>query len=177
MKGQVKAEFEARLEKMDSPLWQYHLPVPDEVAQPLVQGTDRRVVCGLNGAVEFQCGLMPKGDGTFFILLNKKVRDQLKLAEGQSVAVSLQPDNSKYGLPMPEELEELLLQDADGDRLFHALTPGKQRNLLYIAGQVKSPEKRLARAMAIVEHLKKNDGQIQFKELNQDIREASKRGL
>ncbi len=115
---------------------------------------------------------MPKGDGGFFININKKIRDKLKLKVGMQVQASLRKDESKYGLPMPEELDELLKQDVEGDRLFHALTPGKQRNLLYIVGNAKKSDTRITRAIIVVEHLKANDGKIDFKMLNQALKEG-----
>ena len=86
--------------------------------------------------------------------------------------VGLRKDESEYGLPMPEELDELLKQDETGNRLFHALTPGKLRTLLYIAGQPKTSDVRLRRAIAIVEHLKSNDGKINYRQLNEEMKEA-----
>jgi uncharacterized protein YdeI (YjbR/CyaY-like superfamily) len=86
------------------------------------------------------------------------------------VSVLLKKDESEYGLPMPEELQELLLQDEEGDRLFHALTIGKQRTLLYIVGSVKDTGKRISRALAIVNHLKATGGKIDYKKLNEAIR-------
>ncbi|MBK8504974.1 MAG: hypothetical protein IPL46_23810 [Saprospiraceae bacterium] len=38
---------------------------------------------------------------------------------------------------MPEELGELLQMDDKANDLFHALTAGKQRNLLFIVGKPK----------------------------------------
>ncbi len=70
-----------------------------------------------------------------------------------------------------EELAELLAQDEEGNRFFHALTPGKLRTLLYIVGQPKNSDIRLHRALAIVEHLKMNQGKIDYKTLNISIRE------
>lgn len=64
---------------------------------------------------------------------------------------------------MPEELEELLHQDEEGNRLFHALTPGKQRTLLYYIGSPKTADTRIYRAVAVVEHLKTYNGKIHFK--------------
>ncbi|MEZ4892245.1 MAG: YdeI/OmpD-associated family protein [Saprospiraceae bacterium] len=86
--------------------------------------------------------------------------------------VSLKKDTSEYGLPMPEEMAEVLAQDDEGDKLFHALTPGKIRTLLYIAGNVKSSEKRISRSIAIVEHLKETKGKIDFKMLNIKLKES-----
>lgn len=115
---------------------------------------------------------MPKGDGGFFININKKIRDSLQLKIGMQVQATLRKDDSKYGLPMPEELDELFKMDEEGNRLFHALTPGKQRTLLYIVGFPKTSDKRITRAIAVVEHLKANNGKIDFKMLNVALREG-----
>lgn len=165
--------FTTVLDKFDSNLWGHHILVPEEIASPFItDDKDRRVVCTLNDQIEFQCALMPRGDGGFFININKKIRDKLKLKVGMQVQASLRKDESKYGLPMPEELDELLKQDVEGDRLFHALTPGKQRNLLYIVGNAKKSDTRITRAIIVIEHLKANDGKIDFKMLNQALKEG-----
>ncbi len=169
--------FTAELENFNTALWGFHIVVPAPHATPFLDGKDRRVVCTLNGSLEFQCALMPKGDGHFFININKKNRDKLKLQLGSQVEVSLRKDESEYGLPMPEELAEMLAQDDEGNQLFHALTPGKQRNLLYIAGQPKTSDTRLKRAVVLVEHLKANKGKIDFKQLNLDLKEANRSGF
>ncbi|MFN7118118.1 MAG: YdeI/OmpD-associated family protein [Saprospiraceae bacterium] len=165
--------FTTILDKFDSNLWGHHINVPDVIAQPFITAEgERRVVCTLNDTVSFQCALMPKGEGGYFININKKIRDSLKLKVGMSVQASLRKDESQYGLPMPEEFAELLQQDETGNRLFHALTPGKQRTLLYIIGSPKRSETRINRAIVIVEHLKVNNGKIDYKMLNQAMREG-----
>ena len=169
-------EFTTHLEKFNSPLWGFHIKVPEAIAQSFIAEGSKRVVCTLNGSVDFQCALMPSGDGTFFININKQLRDKLGLETGSPLTVSLRKDESKYGLPMPEELEELLKMDDEGNRLFHALTPGKQRNLLYIAGQPKTADKRIAKAITVVGHLKANGGKIDFKLLNEDLKESNRMG-
>lgn len=162
--------FTATLEKFDSNLWGHHITVPDAVAQVFLAQDAKRVVCTLNDNEQFQCALMPKGEGRYFININKKLRDKLGLKVGSPVRAALRKDDSEYGLPMPEELAELLQQDVEGDRIFHALTPGKQRTLLYIVGSVKSSDLRLTRAVAVVEHLKKNDGKINFRVLYANLK-------
>ncbi len=169
--------FTTPLENFNTALWTFHIVVLEQYAKPFLDGNDRRVVCTLNGSLEFQCALMPKGDGHFFININKKIRDKLKLQLGSMVEVSLRKDESEYGLPMPEEFGETLAQDEEGNRYFQALTPGKQRNLLYIAGQPKTSDTRLKRAIVLVEHLKANKGKIDFKQLNLDMKEANRSGF
>ena len=163
-------EFLTELQKFDSELWYYFIDVPRQVAEHFINSSGTRVVCTLNESVQFQCALMPKGEGEHFINVNKEHRGKLGLHEGDVVAVALAADTSEYGLPMPDELRTLMDEDPAGDRLFHALTPGKQRNLLYIAGKVKSSQKRSERAYVILEHLKIHGGVIDFKALNEEMK-------
>jgi hypothetical protein len=173
MRAEDSFDFTSTLEESTNKLWGSHFAVPDLVSKALISGDDRRVVCTLNEKMEYQCALIPRGDGSFLIMVNKKTRDKLVLKPGQQVRVSLRKDESEYGLPMPEELEELLKQDEDGRRLFHALTPGKLRTLLYIVGQPKNSDVRLHRALVIVEHLKKNEGKINYRQLNEEMRDKT----
>lgn len=83
-----------------------------------------------------------------------------------AVRVKLRKDESEFGLPMPEEFREVLQQDAAGRKFFDALTRGKQRTLLYLVNTAKSPEKRIARALTIVTHLKNNKGIINYRQLS-----------
>jgi hypothetical protein len=163
-------QFSSRIEESGNNLWGFHFQVPELIAKSLIQGDDRRVVCLLESKIEYQCAMIPKGDGSFIIMVNKKTRDKLGLKPGSPVQVQLHKDESQYGLPIPEELEEVLRQDETGNRIFHALTPGKIRTLLYIAGQPKTSDTRLRRALAIVEHLKNNAGKINYRQLNEEMR-------
>ena len=162
--------FEAVLEKLADEFGWHYVAVSRQVSETFgFTGNARRVVCTLNGTVEYQCALMPK-DGNFFILVNKKHRDQLGIIVGDTVNVELVRDESKYGLPMPDELREVLDQDPEGDRLFHALTAGKQRTMLYYIGKWKDIDRRIHYALTIVEHLKRNDGKIDSKELGEELK-------
>ena len=163
-------EFKAIIENFNTKLWSYHLKVPHLVAKHFLEQGVKRVVCTLNKTVELQCAIMSAGDGVYFILINKKIRDQLKLKEGSKVEVHLTKDESEFGLPFPVELEEVLAQDKAGKEYFDKLTPGKQRNIIHAAGQVKNPDLRIQRAMVLIEHLKKNKGKIDFKQLTAELR-------
>ena len=163
-------EFNSKVENFNTKLWTYHFKVPHAIAKHFLDQGDKRVVCNLNDALEFQCAIMSAGDGVYFILLNKKIRDQLKLKEGSKVKVSLEKDTSEFGLPFPEELQAVLDEDKEGNRLFHALTPGKQRNIIYAAGQVKNSDGRIKRSLAMIDHLKRNGGKIDFRKLHEELK-------
>ena len=166
--------FAAILERSTNRLWGGHVSVPGRIARLLAGKQDRRVVCTLNGAAEYQCALLPHGGGTFVISVNKKLREGLGLAFGGEVEVELRRDESRYGHPMPAELSELFRQESESKTLFHALTNGRQRTLLYIINSAKDPDKRIARALAIVRHIKKNNGTIDFKELGTALKETGR---
>ena len=157
--------FHAVLEKSDNRLWGAHVVVPRALMKQFPDVDARRVICTLNGTERYQTAILPYDGDAWVIRVNKTLMRKLKLAIGTDVHIELQADTSEYGLPMPEELEALLEQDPEGSELFHALTRGKQRTLLYIAGGVKDSAKRIDRAVVILRHLKSNGGKIDFRKL------------
>lgn len=167
----MKFHFSSRLEAAQSKLFNWQLRVPAEVtAAFLASPTKRRVVCVLNGQDPHQCALTPIGDGVYVIKVNQGRIKKLDLAEGQTVALDLFPDDSKYGLPMPEDFAAVLAEDEEGNRLLHALPAGKIRTLLYIVGQGNTSDNRLWRAVQILEHLKLRAGKLDYRELHHDLR-------
>jgi hypothetical protein len=162
-------QFTGTLEKSENKLWGSHVRVPASIAKAFIRGTSRRVIRTLNGSPEHQCGLLPFGKGTFVLSVNKKWRDDLDLDFGSKVSVTLRMDESRYGLPMPDELQELLRQDREANRLFHSLGAGAIRTLLYIIGSAKDPGKRASRASIVVRHLKNNGGKINYRLLTKAL--------
>jgi len=167
--------FTATLEKSGNKLWGSHLRVPASIAQAVMKGKSRRVIRQLNGSDEHQGALLHFGQGTFVLSVNKKWRDTLSLDFGMKVTVSLRSDESRYGLPMPDELQELLRQDKEGNRLFHSLTAGKLRTLLYIIGSAKNAAVRASRASIVVRHLKTNVGKVNYRLLNKALQQQGLR--
>ncbi len=165
-------ELTAKVENFNTKLWTYHVKVPGPIAKHFLDQGDKRVVCKLNDSIEVQCAIMPGGEGVYFINLNKKIRDQLSLKEGSKVSVHLEKDNSEFGLPFPAELEEVLAQDKAGKDYFFKLTPGRQRNIIYGVSQVKNSDLRIHRAMVMINHLKKNKGKINFRQLNAELKSS-----
>ncbi|MGB3181113.1 MAG: YdeI/OmpD-associated family protein [Cyclobacteriaceae bacterium] len=157
----------------DNPVYGHHLPVPPEALNDLADLKDNRVLCTINGKETLHAALIPDGKGAFYILINKDVRNKLGLSQGQEVSISLRTDDSRYGMDMPEELGVLLDQEQTGSELFHKLTPGKQRSLIHWVGTVKHPDKRLKRANVMIRHLISLQGNIDYKQLNADMKVAN----
>lgn len=136
-----------------------YLSVPRAAAEKLKPAGERgpaRLVCTI-GALSFSCGLMPLGQGDFYILLTRKVRDAAGLDVGSPVIARLSPDDSPYGLPMPEELDEVLAQDEEGARAFESLTPGRKRGIIAMVSRHKSVDTRVEHAVAVIEAIKQGE--------------------
>jgi len=159
-------KFTSQLEKLDSAVWNMHLTVPKEISDQLMSSSGNRVICNIDDRWEFHAALMPKGEGIYFINVNKEIRKKLNLTEGDKVPITLSVDNSKYGIHLPEEMEVLLEQDIEGNAVFHKLTIGKQRSLLHLIGTPKSSDTRLRKALMTLDYLKSVNGELDFKELN-----------
>lgn len=152
----------------DSDVWYAGLHVPRDLAEPfLTDGPNKhRVWLTLEGTERWQAALMPRGDGDYFINVNKSVRERLQLTNHQEVTAELEKDTTTYGMPLPEELAELFALDPEGRAVFHALTPGRMRSLLYRVSKPKGAETRVRHAVTILEYLKSTGGKLDFKELN-----------
>ncbi len=161
------------LERSDNKLWGAHFGVSRDNAAKLIRRTSRRVVCSINGSPERQCALVPNGRGAYVVTVNKALRTILGLTFGAKLRITLRPDDSKYGLPMPPELREVFRQDKPASKRFHALTPGKQRTLLYIINSGKTLDERVFRAITIVRHLEENQGAINYRKLGVMLRKTT----
>jgi hypothetical protein len=167
-----EVSFTGELNRFDSNLWHFHIKVDKKIATKVTTKESRRVVCTLQQTMSFQGALMPDGNGHFFINVNNELRKKLKLNEFDNVHVSFVPDTSKYGLPLPVEFEELLKQDLAGSDVFESLTDGKKRTLLFIIAKPKSPDLRIRNGIAVLEHLKRNKGKIDYKQLREDMKSS-----
>ncbi len=164
-------KFKAKLEQLASSVWGQHIKLPKKVSDKFLADGSKRIICKVNNEFSFHGAIMPEGGGRFFINFSKQNSKKYNLVEDQVLNIELLKDESKYGIPMPEEFQELLYQDIEGDKLFHTLTAGKQRSLLHLISTVKSPEIRIRKGLIIFHHLKSNMGKLDFKQLHQDFKD------
>ena len=142
-----------------------YLEISREVVEQ-IGSMNIRLLCTVNGAITYQCGLMALGEGRAYIGINAQRMKKLGLQYGDSVSVRLEKDSSPYGMPVPEELAELLRQDGEGNRRFHLLPPGKQRYIIQHAGSVKSSQLRIDRSITMIENLKAlPEGKEEFRDI------------
>ena len=165
-------EFETEiLDHQNTNLWGGHLVVSDFVANEIKEQKFKRLICCLNNQVSFHCAMLSMGNGLHFINVNKEIQKKLKISFGSKVQVVLKEDISKYGMPLPPEMEELMSQDEELYATFHKLSPGKQRTLLYQIGKPKNSNTRIKKAILISRYLVSMNGNFDFRELNEYIKE------
>ncbi|MCF2447677.1 YdeI/OmpD-associated family protein [Dyadobacter sp. CY345] len=147
--------FESILERLPGKGGLFYMSVPVEIAQQFMP--DRkpvRMVCLLNNQVKFQCAIMPKSDGGYYINVGTPLRTEGKFTLGCKLSAEVWQDESQYGRDMPEELAELLAIDEIGDKLFHALLPGHQRGIIHYVASSKVVQTRIDRAIKMLDRLK-----------------------
>lgn len=132
--------------------------VPADVSAALLateSGT--RVLASYNGGAVDQTRLLPAGAGGaggYYLLVSVEKQGALGLALGDTVDVQLVPDESDYGMPVPEEWADRLADDGALAREFAALTPGRQRRILYVVGKPKGAATRSRKAAGAAEYLR-----------------------
>ncbi|MBP6333955.1 MAG: DUF1905 domain-containing protein [Bacteroidia bacterium] len=143
-----------------------YVEVPAKIVKQLGGKFNVRLLCTINRAITFQCGIMALGNGNAYISFNLKRMKEIGVKDGDGVEVSLKPDPSKYGMEVPEELQELFKQDKEGKKRFDALTPGKQRYIIHYVATVKNSQLRIDRALLLIGNLKKLPlGKESFREM------------
>lgn len=115
---------------------------------------DRRVICKLNGTIEFHCAFNFSKTEGYYIYVNRSTLKKLKLTSGDVVSTIFKKDTSKYQFEMPEEFEEVLRTDQKASKIFHSLTPGNQRGIIHLITKIKSTEKRIQKSLLFSKKLK-----------------------
>lgn len=162
--------FTTTLDVLNSPIWGYHLPIPPEIAEEFKTKGIKRVVCEVNGKLKIHSAIL-SSNGYYYVLINKQNVKQLGLVKDEPIVVSLTEETAKYGMPMAEEMQEVFAQEPEALNYFDKLTPGKQRNLIHLVNKVKNQNSRISKALAIAHHLKEVKGDLDFKMLNQTIKD------
>lgn len=167
-------QIKSRLSRFDTKVYGLHFPLPDDV-KSVVEGFDNnRVIFSVN-QLEGRRGAIMKSADYHYVLVNQGDVNKLNLQLGDEAILIFAKDESEYGMDMPEEFLMVMAQNEQAFKYFQELTPGKQRNLIYIAGQVKNSDKRINKALAIAEHLEEGNGLLDFKKLNITIKKYNNR--
>jgi hypothetical protein len=170
MKESVRIILE---EKVDS-LWPLHFKIPKEIAEKFIEKDNKRIKCTINDTLRLHSAMLSNSDG-YFIILSKPNAKKLNIQLGEHANLEIEKDASPYGMPMPEEMEMVLDSEMETLDYFEKLSPGKQRSLIHLVRKIKNPDIKVRRALSIAEHLKREKGVLDFKKLNEVIKEFNQR--
>lgn len=93
--------------------------------------------------------------GIYHMMFSKRNQDLLDLLPDQSFTLQFFENDMKYGVPVPEELETVLLSAYDAYTLFETLREGFQRSIIYTITRFKDSQKRIDVSLTLCENLKR----------------------
>lgn len=115
---------------------------------------------------KWQGGIVALGGGDCYITVSQARMKKFGIHFGEEVEVHLQKDESEFGIEVAPEFLAVLDADPEAKARFDQLKKGFQRYLLYYTIQVKSSEKRVDRAIMLLNNLKRTQpGKENFKDL------------
>jgi hypothetical protein len=141
----MKQSFKSKLvSRGPGGAWTF-LEVPFDVQK--IFGTRARVpVSGTLNGFAFRNSLMPNGDGTHSMMVNKTLQVGAKARAGDTVSVLMRVDREKRVVTVPTELKAVLTSDAAAGALFETLSPSHRKEFAEWVGSAKLPTTRTARA-------------------------------
>lgn len=113
------------------------------------------MICTFNGNYSIHAAIMRNKEGNHFIMIGNQHLKALGLKAGNQVKALIKIDDTEIQFAIPEELTEVIATDPAAEKVFNSLSDGNKRGLAAIVNMVKSPDKRVERALLIAEKLKK----------------------
>lgn len=158
-----------RLQKLTSPNWKYGFKIQNKIAD-YINKNGGRFICSLPKDTQINSGPIAVSPGEYFVIVNESILKKTELNPGDEFEVTFAIDTRPLGIDIPPEFLEVKEEFSKAAELFEALTPGKQRALINLVLKVKSKDIRIRKSIVIFQHLEKQVGKLDFKQLNQDFK-------
>ena len=148
-------EFEAVLERPDAAGTWTFLRVPFDVRE--VFGSRARVaVKGSVNGVAVLSSLMPQGDGTHILVVNKSIRAQAGADLGDTVRVTPERDIAPRTVDTPTDLKSALAEEGVAPSAFDGMSYSHQKEYVDWIESAKRPETRARRVAKAVSMIRDN---------------------
>lgn len=145
--------FSAPIERFEMEgAWDY-LAIPPEICEALRAKKIKRVQVVIQDSAPYASGLLPLKDGRLFLIMSKQRQKDIGQFKGAWLHVEIWEDKSKYGMPIPVELQELFDFDPDIEEAFQKLLPGRRRNYLHQIATGKTEPTRTKRVLKLLKDL------------------------
>jgi hypothetical protein len=128
------------------------LPIPFDVDK--VFGTKARVaVHGTMNGFSFRTSLLPNGDGTHDMPVNKEMQKGAQAGAEDTVTVVMKLDDQPRTVAVPDDLQAALQKNAKAEKAFAAHPYSKRKEFADWITEAKKPETRARRVEKAVELL------------------------
>jgi len=144
--------FQARLERIDSPLKWVMIRIPFNAAKIWGKRGQLKVKGEINGFA-FRTSLFPRRNGGHMMLVNKRMQRGAGAGPGSVAQFRLEPDTEERIITAPVELKRALAEDRSLRRWFDKLNYSMRKYIADWIAEVKSAEARTRRARQIAERL------------------------
>jgi hypothetical protein len=102
-------------------------------------------VKGTVNGIPVQSSLMPQGDGSHYIVINKSIRDKAGVKAGNPVTLELELDATERQIEMPDELKQLLDKNPQASLAFNALSYSHRKEYIDYVSAAKRADTRSCR--------------------------------
>ncbi len=114
---------------------------------------NQRLIITLDNKISWQCGILALGEGSGLITVQQKRLKEVGKTLFDEVHISLEKDESKYGVEVSEVCLIYWEQVPESKAYFDLLKPGMQRYILNHISQPKSELKQLERTQELFKRL------------------------
>lgn len=146
-------DFSGAIERMDVEWTWDFVEVPAEISQEIRAKKWKRLCVSIQDLPAYSAALMPLSEGRRGILISQARQKELGAFLGAWIQIRLWEDQSKYGMPVPEELAELFEFDPAIETAFEKLLPGRRRNYLHHIASAKTEATRTKRVLKLLKDL------------------------
>jgi hypothetical protein len=139
--------------------WTY-LSIPLELSASFGSKGQVKVKGTING-VSFRSTALPKGDGSHYLVVAKKIRDQIGATQGDSVIVQLELDAEERRVDIPEDIKQALDSHPQAQSFFSSLSYSQQKiylDWIMSARQAQTRQRRIKKALLLLSQGKKQRG-------------------
>ena len=152
MSKALSKNFQAKLERIDSPLKWVMVRVPFDAGKCWGKRGQIRVKGEINGFA-FRTSLFPDGRGGHRLLVNKQMQRGANVAPGVAAKFRLEPDGARRTVAIPAELLREFSGERSLRRWFDRLSPSARNEICKPIAEAKNSAVRLRRAERVAEHL------------------------
>lgn len=139
----------------------YHIYISEHIMKPFVDTKVERLYIKAshnNKSIDFYAAYVrDKNTDEYRIMFGKRLQKQLGVLQNDYFEIQLFENTSKYGVQVPEELEEVFKFDSEAFEVFETLTIGKQRSIIYAIARYKNSQTRIDKSLIVCDNLRKGN--------------------